>query len=64
MGRSSMMISYVNWGDAVAPRSFAAERIVGDLKPHYGLEPRQMLVQMITNQLAYMDRTMIMDNNA
>jgi hypothetical protein len=62
----SSMISYVNWGDAVAPRSFGAERIVGDHVAHYGWEPRQMLVQMVTNELAQMDRTIMMmdDSNA
>jgi hypothetical protein len=53
-GRSARFMSYVNWGDAVAPRSFD-ERIHGDIKVHYGLEPRQMLVQMVTNQLVHMD---------
>lgn len=47
-------LSYVNWGEAVAPRSFQ-ERIQGDLKPHYGLEPRLVLLQMVANQLAWMD---------
>jgi hypothetical protein len=53
-GTSARFMSYVNWGDAVAPRSFD-ERIHGDIKVHYGLEPRQMLVQMVTNQLVHMD---------
>jgi hypothetical protein len=53
-GRSARSMSYVNWGDAVAPRSFD-DRIRGDIPVHYGLEPRQMLVQMVTNQLLHMD---------
>jgi hypothetical protein len=53
-GKSARFMSYVNWGDAVAPRSFD-ERIHGDIKVHYGLEPRQMLVQMVTNQLVHMN---------
>lgn len=52
---NSSTMSYVNWGDAVLPRSFE-ERIVGDLKPHYGLEPRHVLVQMIANQVERMDQ--------
>jgi hypothetical protein len=44
-------LSYVDWGGAIEPRSFGNERITGDLKPHYGLEPRLVLSQMITNNL-------------
>jgi len=43
--------TYVNWGGAIEPRSRSPERIQGDIKPHYGLEPRLVLVQMITNVL-------------
>jgi hypothetical protein len=42
----------VDWGGAVKPRSFGKERIVGDVKAHYGLEARMALLQMITNLLA------------
>jgi hypothetical protein len=45
-------LTYVDWGGAVRPRSFGKERINGDIKPHYGVEARHVLVQMITNQLA------------
>jgi hypothetical protein len=41
-------LTYVDWGGAVHPRSFGTARI----KPHYGVEARYALVQMITNQLA------------
>jgi hypothetical protein len=43
--------SYVNWADAIATRSFGNVRIRGDIKAHYGLEPRLVLIQMITNRL-------------
>ena len=43
---------YVNFGDAIAPRSFGPERIDGDLKPHYGLAARYALLQMMANALA------------
>jgi hypothetical protein len=49
---STSNLTYVNWGGALHPRSFERARIAGDLKPHYGLEARHVLVQMITNQLA------------
>jgi hypothetical protein len=45
-------LTYVDWGGAIHPRSFGKVRIEGDIKPHYGLEARYVLVQMITNQLA------------
>ena len=51
-GVSPSDLTYVDWGGAIHPRSFGIERITGDMKPHYGLEPRHVLVQMITNQLA------------
>jgi hypothetical protein len=43
--------NYVNWGGAVLARSRPGERIKGDMKPHYGLEPRHVLIEMITNLL-------------
>lgn len=43
--------NYVNWGGAVLSRSRPGERIQGDMKPHYGLEPRHVLIEMITNRL-------------
>jgi hypothetical protein len=45
-------LTYVDWGGAIRPRSFGNARITGDMKPHYGVEARYVLVQMITNQLA------------
>jgi hypothetical protein len=44
-------LTFVDWGGAVRPRSFAIERITGDIHPHYGLEARHVLIQMIMNQL-------------
>jgi hypothetical protein len=44
-------MTYVNWGEAVEPRSFGAERLSGDMHAHYSHEPRVVLIQMITNHL-------------
>jgi hypothetical protein len=52
-GRMSNL-TYVNWGSAIVPRSFGIERLKGDLKAHYGPDPRVVMVQMLTNHL--MDR--------
>jgi hypothetical protein len=49
---STSNLTYVDRGGAVYPRSFGKARIAGDIKPHYGLEARYVLVQMITNQVA------------
>ena len=53
---ATSQISYVNWGDAIAPRSFNEARIEGDSVAHYGLEPRLVLIQMIANELLAMDK--------
>jgi hypothetical protein len=45
-------LTYVDWGGAVSPRSIGKERIEGNMAVHYGLEPRHVLIQMITNHLA------------
>lgn len=42
---------YVNWGDAVGPRSFGPDKLAGDIPAHYSEEARVVLVQMITNRL-------------
>ena len=44
-------IAYVHWSGAVEPRSFGANRLVGDNPSHYGLQPRMVLLQMIANKL-------------
>jgi hypothetical protein len=44
---SSPRLVSVDWANAIRPRSFGPDRIVGDLKPHFGLEPRHVLMQMI-----------------
>jgi hypothetical protein len=44
-------LSYVDWGGAIFPRCFGSERIPGDIGVHHGLEPRHVLLQMITNHL-------------
>jgi hypothetical protein len=41
-------LTIVDWSTAVEPRSFA-ERISGDTELHYGLEPRMVMMQMMTN---------------
>jgi hypothetical protein len=44
-------LTYINWGGAVLERSFGPDRIAGDIAPHYGAEPRFVLMQMLTNHL-------------
>jgi hypothetical protein len=45
-------LTYIDWGGAVLERSFGPDRIAGDLAAHYGVEPRFVLMQMLTNHLA------------
>ncbi|KAI2505791.1 hypothetical protein MHU86_8653 [Fragilaria crotonensis] len=44
-------LTYIDWGGAILERSFGPERITGDLDAHYGVEPRLVLMQMLTNHL-------------
>ena len=44
-------ISYVDWAKAIEARSFGKERIQGDVRAHYGVQPRLVLLQMLTNCL-------------
>jgi hypothetical protein len=46
-------LTYVDWGTAVEPRSFGANRVQGDHVAHYGLECRLVALQMMTNHLMY-----------
>jgi hypothetical protein len=41
----------VDWGEGVYKRSFPPLRIEGDMKPHYGLEARTLMAQMLTHEL-------------
>jgi len=41
----------VDWGKQILPRSVGANRIHGDLKPHWGVEARTLSIQMITHIL-------------
>jgi hypothetical protein len=41
-------LTIVDWAAAILPRSFG-ERIEGDMTSHYGLEPRLVMMQMMTN---------------
>jgi hypothetical protein len=43
--------SYLDWNRAIASRSIGNKRIAGDIPAHFGLEPRIVLLQMITNRL-------------
>eukprot|EP00978_Attheya_sp_CCMP212_P046051 scaffold371779_cov63-Attheya_sp.AAC.1 len=52
MSNSASNLTYIDWGGAVLPRSFGAERIKGDMHPHYGSIPRQVLIQMLTNHVS------------
>jgi hypothetical protein len=49
-GQSSKL-SYIDWAAAVRARSLGPNRIKGDHIFHYGVEPRLVLVQMLTNHL-------------
>lgn len=44
-------LDYVDWGAAVWPRSVGKDRMEGDVAAHYGLVPRLLLVQMLTDKL-------------
>ena len=44
-------ISYIDYGKVIKPRSFYPNRIIGDIDPHYGLEARTLLVQMLIHEL-------------
>jgi hypothetical protein len=46
--RCAPNLTFVDWAGAVRPRSFT-ERIIGDIPPHYGFEPRHAMIQMLTN---------------
>jgi len=39
----------LEWAAAVKPRLFGEDRIKGDIHPHYGLEARLVMMQMLTN---------------
>jgi hypothetical protein len=49
-------LTFVDWGGAVLKRSFGDDRIKGDYIPHYGVEARHAALQMITNQVAGMQK--------
>lgn len=44
-------VSYIDWGAAIYDRSLGDRRINGDSVWHYGVEPRVVLIQMLTNHL-------------
>lgn len=44
-----------DWGTAMLPRSFHADRIVGDIEYHYGLEARLALIQILMNAMVEHD---------
>lgn len=47
--RERQYIHLIDWEKQIHPRSFGSDRIVGDLKPHWGLEARTLTAQMITH---------------
>lgn len=51
--RSNMVL--LDWGNAIYPRSFGDDRIVGDIPYHYGLEARLAGIQMLMNVLVERD---------
>jgi hypothetical protein len=42
----------VDWGTAIHARSYHPNKIAGDMSPHYGLEARTLLAQMLTHEVA------------
>ena len=53
----------VDWGGALFHRSFGPARIKGDLAPHYGLEGRLVMIQLIANKLIELTRVMRIEHN-
>jgi hypothetical protein len=49
--RQNSNMVLVDWGEGIYKRSFPPLRIKGDLKPHYGLEARTLMAQMLTHEL-------------
>ena len=43
---------YVDWGEAIKPRSFGAHRIKGDIQLHYGFDARMVALQQLANVIA------------
>ena len=44
-------LTYINYGDAVEPRSFGALRVTGGHVAHYGFDVRHVEIQMLANHL-------------
>ena len=45
-------MSYVDWGREIEQRSFGSSKIKGDMSPHYGLQARTLLTNMLTHEIA------------
>ena len=45
-------MSYVDWGGEIEQRLFGSSKIKGDLSPHYGLQARTLLTNMLTHEIA------------
>jgi len=48
-------ITIVDWGTVISKRSFHHERIVGDLRAHYGLQARLLFAQQLLHELIASD---------
>jgi len=44
-------LTYINYGEAVEPRSFGAARITGGHVAHYGYHAFHVAIQMMANHL-------------
>ena len=44
-------VTYVNYGEAIEPRSFGPRQIKGDHVAHYGFQARIVLIEMLVNHL-------------
>lgn len=44
-------VTFVDWQSVIAKRSFAEDRIRGDINPHYGLDARLLFAQQLLHHL-------------
>ena len=48
---STANMTLVDWGSNIAKKSFGQNRIVGDIRPHYGLGARLLFAQQLLHEL-------------
>jgi len=57
--QSNNNMHLVDWAKQMEPRSDGANRISGDLKPHWGLQARLLLAQMVTHLVVTIEGHML-----